>query len=230
MTIQKIKSGRVLGIDSRTYVGNHGQIFYNESLGDLRLSDGETPGGIPLQFGSSTGTSTASSVTVVDSVAPASATTGTLWFDTVGGRIYVYYDSAWIDASPDAGYTLPTATTSTIGGVRVGSGLNIALDGTISGPVSSSTAPVNPRESTLWYDTTGGRLYVYYDNSWVDSNPQNSYVLNTATSTVLGGVKIGQGLLITGDGTLSSSGLANLDGGYPFSVYGGIEAIDAGGI
>ena len=34
--------------------------------------------------------------------APTSPTSGTLWYDTVSGRLYVYYGSAWVDASPVA--------------------------------------------------------------------------------------------------------------------------------
>ena len=48
MTVQKIKSGRVPTLVADQFIGEHGTIFYNESLGDLRLSDGNTLGGIPL--------------------------------------------------------------------------------------------------------------------------------------------------------------------------------------
>ena len=46
MTVQKIKSGRIPTQDVTTYVGNIGQIFYDETVGELRLSNGVTPGGI----------------------------------------------------------------------------------------------------------------------------------------------------------------------------------------
>lgn len=36
---------------------------------------------------------------------------------------------------------------------------------------TSDTAPSSPSEGDLWYDTVGGRTYLYYDSSWVDSNP-----------------------------------------------------------
>lgn len=36
------------GRDSEVFVGDEGQIFYDPTLGDLRISDDETPGGIPL--------------------------------------------------------------------------------------------------------------------------------------------------------------------------------------
>lgn len=51
MTVQKIKSGRIPGLDADNFVGDNGQLFFNEGLGDLRLGDGVTPGGIPLSVG-----------------------------------------------------------------------------------------------------------------------------------------------------------------------------------
>lgn len=45
--VRKIKAGRIgsLNVTSSDYVGETGTIFYDESIGDLRLSDGVTPGG-----------------------------------------------------------------------------------------------------------------------------------------------------------------------------------------
>jgi hypothetical protein len=51
MPVQKIKSGRVLNPPVGQFIGERGIIFYDEGLGDLRLSDGHTPGGIPLTGG-----------------------------------------------------------------------------------------------------------------------------------------------------------------------------------
>ena len=48
MSIQKIKSGRQTNTTAEQYIGALGTIFYNERIGDLRLGDGVTPGGIPL--------------------------------------------------------------------------------------------------------------------------------------------------------------------------------------
>jgi hypothetical protein len=36
----------------------------------------------------------------VGSTAPASPVTGKLWYDTVSGRMYIYYSGAWVDANP----------------------------------------------------------------------------------------------------------------------------------
>lgn len=55
MPIQKIKSGRVITVTADEYVADVGIIFYNEDVGDLRLGDGITPGGIPIGGGEFTG-------------------------------------------------------------------------------------------------------------------------------------------------------------------------------
>ncbi len=36
----------------------------------------------------------------VGSTAPATPATGKLWYDTVSGRMYIYYSGAWVDANP----------------------------------------------------------------------------------------------------------------------------------
>ena len=51
MSVQKIKAGRVPGTDADNYIGDVGMLFYNEGVGDLRIGDGVTAGGIPLSFG-----------------------------------------------------------------------------------------------------------------------------------------------------------------------------------
>src|SRR6056300_1374865 len=47
-------------------------------------------------------------------------------------EIYVYSNKSWVSISPHGMTTLPPATGTTIGGVIVGSGVNVAPDGTIS--------------------------------------------------------------------------------------------------
>jgi hypothetical protein len=48
------------------------------------------------------------------------------------------------------------------------------------GVVVDTVPPEDPEEGALWWDPEGGRMYVYYGTSWVDSNPvdgvgDNSY-------------------------------------------------------
>jgi hypothetical protein len=46
MTIHKLKSIKILGVNTDEYVGSAGTIFYDDETGVLRLSDGTTLGGI----------------------------------------------------------------------------------------------------------------------------------------------------------------------------------------
>lgn len=48
MSIRKLRSGRVPTATALDYVGEAGTIFWDETIGRLKLSDGETPGGSPL--------------------------------------------------------------------------------------------------------------------------------------------------------------------------------------
>lgn len=63
MTIRKIEAGRVITKDLNTFVGQEGTVFYSESTGEFRLSDGITPGGIAIN-GAITGLETSSTDTV----------------------------------------------------------------------------------------------------------------------------------------------------------------------
>ena len=83
MTVQKIQSGRIITQTADEFVGNFGTIFYNESLGDLRLGDGVTPGGIPLNLGG--GGSDAFNSFVVSGQGTLVATTGTTTLQFVAG-------------------------------------------------------------------------------------------------------------------------------------------------
>ena len=50
-SIRKIKAGLVKPTDINSFIGEYGNIFFDVDTGDLRLSDGVTPGGIPLGGG-----------------------------------------------------------------------------------------------------------------------------------------------------------------------------------
>ena len=125
MTIQKIKSGRVTSLDADQFIGDLGQIFYNEAIGDLRLSDGVSPGGTPLLLGGGSGGGNATMI-----VSPSPPTTnvpGTMWWDTLGSKLYVRYSGIWHAAT-----LVPTASATVKGVVKIGNGIIVDPDGTIS--------------------------------------------------------------------------------------------------
>ena len=48
MSIRKLRAGRVPTVTASQYIGEKGTIFWNESTGEFRLSDGHTVGGLSI--------------------------------------------------------------------------------------------------------------------------------------------------------------------------------------
>jgi hypothetical protein len=106
------------------------------------------------------------------------------------------YNTQWIN-----NYTLPTASTTTLGGVKV-DGTSITING--SGVISGASTYSLPTAST---STLGG---VKVDGTSITINNgiisgASTYTLPTASSSVLGGIKVGTGLAVDGSGVLSTS-------------------------
>jgi len=105
---QKVFTSRANNVDSSTYVGEAGRLFYAQTTGTghapvLKYSDGVTPGGLPLS---------GSSLTFSGSTAPDNPHDGLLWWDTNDGRLYIYFENTWVDASPEANSTNPIITST----------------------------------------------------------------------------------------------------------------------
>lgn len=69
-----------------------------------------------------------------------------------------------------------SSSTIYLGGVALGISNNqLTVNGspiqTTSLVTASNTPPENATTGTLWYDDVSGRTYIYYDDSWVDTNP-----------------------------------------------------------
>lgn len=125
---------------------------------------------------------------------------------------------------PMGGYTLPIATASTLGGVKVGSGLSISA----TGELANTYTYILPKAD---YDTLGG---VRVGNGLqVDGNGTisviggggGSYTLPPATALTLGGIKVGSGLSVTPDGTLSATGGGG--GGVTYTLANSIVGSNA---
>ena len=107
MAFRKIEAGLVHA-DVDQFIGKTGTIFYDNSLGDFRISDGATPGGIALSFGGGDG--------------------GT--------------------------YTLPTATTTVKGGVKI-DGSTIVIANQV---ISVGTLPYTKLSGTPTIPTNNNQL------------------------------------------------------------------------
>ncbi len=242
MAIQKIKGGRVNNVIADDHIGDKGSLFYNEDLGDLRLSDGITKGGIPLSLGSSDGSTPA----LLSSTTPAVGRPGSMWYDTSTSILNISQNGVWEPiAAPDddlaIGHGLKLdqnralevdvdaiikpATTTELGHIKVGDGLVVDPSGRLSVSIQSYQLP----QATT--STVGG--VIIGDGLTIDSTGTVSADVQPvpmASRTILGGVKIGSGFVIDEDGVLGVATFLNTDGGGVSTVYGGVNPLDGGGI
>ena len=144
----------------------------------------------------------------------------------IGGGVKISPESG-LSLSGDGtlSYTLPVATSETLGGIKVGTGLLITEDGTLSTNISANDitgldeelkdyaiaghnhtiGQITNLQSTLAgkQDKLTAGQGILIQNNTISSTVSDSYVLPEASTTTLGGVKIGAGLSVTDDGILS---------------------------
>lgn len=77
----------------------------------------------------------------VSSSAPASPTSGALWFNQDTAQTFVYYGSVWIE----------------VGAVSNGARVEV-----------SASAPASPVTGDLWFDSDTAQTFAYYDSQWVE--------------------------------------------------------------
>ena len=125
---------------------------------------------------------------------PTQPLNGAEWYCTTDGRSYVWYvdnDSGqWVESSPQSDTVVADSAIAqheakdgvhAISGVA---GLQATLDEKYSPNNKPSAAdvgatpPTEPKIGSIWYCTTDGRSYVWYENTdsgqWVDSSPQSN--------------------------------------------------------
>ena len=148
--------------------------------------------------------------TLISDTPPSSPYAGMLWWDSSIGNLAIYYTDADSSQWVDAVNTVASGGTSSSS-----SGTNVTI---------SDTAPSNPTNGQLWWDSTVGHLAIYYSASgvWVDA--VNSLAapssvgtlaitgLTVSTSTTTGALTVGGGVgisggLYVGGSIISSSGL-----------------------
>ncbi len=81
----------------------------------------------------------------------------------------------------------------------------------------------------FWYNPDTSTLSLFDGDAWVEAGGGDAYVLQPATSSTLGGIKVGQGLDVTADGTLSLAVevlelMGSLDPTTPAPTLGASEA------
>jgi hypothetical protein len=187
-------------------------------------------GQIPLNGAVSVVAKNASGLTGTSLIVDSGATTGTITLKTLvpGTNISLGTDpNGNIRIDGAASYVLPPATASTLGGVKIGSGVTVAADGTISVapytlPIASSTVlggvkiganinvagdgtiSVAPAPVTSVDGQTGAVIVKTTDN-----NPATGVTLITDTGATTGNAKL-KTLVAGSNITLSSDASSNL--------------------
>lgn len=93
-------------------------------------------------------------------------------------------------------YTLPTASAQTLGGIKVGDGINVSAEGKISVQVADGA---NPGLSLNNYTAEDKDKLARIEAE------ANKFDLKPASAQMLGGIKVGTNLSIAADGTLNAS-------------------------
>lgn len=139
-----------------------------------------------------------------DGLAALSAPTGATLIGTSAGTVQGEITTLKSVVAGLHNYTLPVASSATLGGVKVGSGL--AIDG--AGVVSLTYSYTLPTASgaVIGGVRVGSGLAI--DGAGILSATY-SYALPLASASILGGVKVGSGLAIDGTGTLSATGVTS---------------------
>ena len=131
---------------------------------------------------------------------------------SLDGQTLTLKDETNIDLSsvelpkPPEPYTLPTASADTLGGIKVGNNLAISEDGVLNAPTPTPAITNYGKSLSLDGQTLTLKDETNTDLSSVElPKPAEPYTLPTASANTLGGIKVGNNLAISEDGTLSAS-------------------------
>ena len=269
-SVHSVKLQPYASSDLNRLAYSDGDVVYDQSNGTLRVMNGETAGGTQIlrndlanvkstalnksiNFGSGVVTATRFVGSGIGAIlgdtppVPPTAQIGTLWFNTTSGKLYIYYNDGdstqWIQPmTPSYSSGGGSAFTGgTVAGITTFSN-TVNITGNI---VSSATAVGNviafnyPDQSTFPDSSTyhGAILHSHADarmymghGGWQPMallSDITTYTLPTATTSVLGGVKIdGVTLAFNGSGQLYYTGSGA--GGYTLptattTVLGGVK-------
>ena len=236
MTVQKIRSGRITSVDADEYVGERGIIFYNEELGDLRLSDGVTVGGILLSGGGAAvpinGSNTVYTDNLIELHAPPGGV-GASWSSNdgkdIGFRMH-YFDTidknAALVLAQDTGYLEWYSSGTETSGVFTGTYGTIKSAGLKLNSTGKITFGDFSEQTTAWTGTAlantlgGTTLNSTVVNSSLTSvgTLSNLTVTNTITGSITGNAATVTNGVYTSASYTNPSWISSLDYGKLINV------------
>jgi hypothetical protein len=176
-------------------------------------------------------------IIVQSATAPATTSTSTIWYDTVGGRSYVYYDSGWVDANPmptvdttqltNNGYSLGLDSAGVVNLPTFAGSPSVAIIQTASAGISlnANGAFFNFNQNNSLTFSNNGRIVLHpYGNAYIESV---NYGVDTSTSALNIFAGPNQNInLRAGFGT-EAHWTFGTDGSFtaPGPIYGGVNTI-----
>ena len=86
------------------FIGEVGNIFFNIDTGELRLSDGVTPGGLPIYNTSGNGLKITGTIGTAGSLPnPYTGLVGDTFLTEDTGELYIWSGTTWVNSGPIAG-------------------------------------------------------------------------------------------------------------------------------
>ena len=187
-----VTSGSTHALSLRSGVrGDQANAYVNLAPNGVVIDfDGDNPGPWvfrpdgSLQFPDGSKQITANSL-IQSATAPATTSTSTLWYDTVGGRSYVYFDNSWVDASP---VSTASATTSSL--INGSYHFTLGVDGTINFDPATNGKGVLQTTADLWFNANGaiynfgatGDLTLAGGNVFFSDAPDSTLMYNSGIS------------------------------------------------
>jgi hypothetical protein len=200
-------------------VSNSGQTWiWNGVAWDLLIGSGTGGGGTSLD---------------VSETPPSSPTPGSLWFNSLDGNLYVYYEdddsSQWIQpaSSPYGSGSSGGGTTFTGGNVSSATTFvsTVQFQDAITAAVTANIIPFHyvttddfpaatGHQGALAHSQGNGRLYAAHNGSWnALANLSDLSALPTASTTVAGVVKVDGTTITISNGILSSPNSGTINSG-----------------
>lgn len=234
--------GRNIGVVGEVYYDNTTntlRIYDGKQQGGFSLAKSDLSNVSDADFlskASSAGAGGGGASIAVSDTAPESPSEGSIWFNSETSSLSVYVGTQWVapiptsvgslaelqmargvaiaEFSTDAGLTdASTDTVPTESAVKGYVDTQIALlTGLPASVVIQDDAPTLPQSGDLWWESSTGRLKIYYDDGtssqWVDATPPIGS--NTVTTSLIAPVAFGS-VKDTADGSGTGISWSNWD-------------------
>lgn len=192
---------------------NEGSVFYDKNKNTLVLMNGRQQGGFELLRADLSNATTGLGVEV-SSTPPTDARPGSLWLDTQTGELFIYLNDGdseqWVQPSSPvfsinltdgSTYSLPTASTTVLGGVRI-DGTSITINnGVISAVFSGSPGVIANSFSTV---SVSGQ------NNIIATTAEDTLTLAAGSNVTLTTNAVNKTVTISSTGTSSGIALTSL--------------------